>query len=429
MIEIQCTSCQTRYRIDERILPDETPTFKCSRCGHVFSAEPRERPPLPRKPEQVNLRAAEPAPEAAVRPRAGGGGAAADAARSAAEAVRSAETSARAESAAAKAAVAVTEPERPAESPGDPGWRTGHEPGGGAEGDPGEDRFARPFDERSEAAPGETMTFDFSEDRGKSGELPEIPVAAAAHEWKVGGEDDPADRSFAKAVTDDEPDVEEYPRGIIDVQPEPQDRRSRRPAAGTVHSAGLFIGVFGLVAFGFGLLSLLLCGAPAASAGLLSRIPLFGASFAPPMSPAKRIALVDVNGQYARLKDGQAAFIVSGAADNVSDLTLHAVQIEAALIGVDRQVARQTVYCGNNLSLKMVAEMTQHELEFFQKLDPPKSFALAASESAPFVVVFIAPPPSATRFQVRVAQAGEAADEAAASDSADSSGDDATPSP
>ena len=45
MIEIQCTSCQTRYRIDERILPEDTPTFKCSRCGHVFSAEPRQKSP------------------------------------------------------------------------------------------------------------------------------------------------------------------------------------------------------------------------------------------------------------------------------------------------------------------------------------------------------------------------------------------------
>ncbi len=40
MIEIQCTSCHTRYRIDERVLPGEAPTFKCSRCGHVFTSEP-----------------------------------------------------------------------------------------------------------------------------------------------------------------------------------------------------------------------------------------------------------------------------------------------------------------------------------------------------------------------------------------------------
>src|SRR5579864_6218764 len=50
MIEIQCTSCHTRYRIDERVLPDDTPTFKCSRCGHVFNADPipaKVRAPAP----------------------------------------------------------------------------------------------------------------------------------------------------------------------------------------------------------------------------------------------------------------------------------------------------------------------------------------------------------------------------------------------
>src|SRR5579863_2705693 len=52
MIEIQCTSCHTRYRIDERVLPDDTPTFKCSRCGHVFTAEPvRQRPRKAGSPE------------------------------------------------------------------------------------------------------------------------------------------------------------------------------------------------------------------------------------------------------------------------------------------------------------------------------------------------------------------------------------------
>src|SRR6266404_2220326 len=62
MIEIQCTSCQTRYRIDERILPEDTPTFKCSRCGHVFSAEPRQKPS--RRASADGARAAAPAKSA-----------------------------------------------------------------------------------------------------------------------------------------------------------------------------------------------------------------------------------------------------------------------------------------------------------------------------------------------------------------------------
>ncbi|MGH7931789.1 MAG: zinc-ribbon domain-containing protein, partial [Candidatus Binataceae bacterium] len=49
-IEIQCTSCHTRYRIDEQVLPEGTPTFKCSRCGHVFSFEPRAKDPLGQDP-------------------------------------------------------------------------------------------------------------------------------------------------------------------------------------------------------------------------------------------------------------------------------------------------------------------------------------------------------------------------------------------
>ena len=74
MIEIQCTSCHTRYRIDERVLPDDTPTFKCSRCGHVFNADPvpaKVRKPAAPPPEADSesqpartIRAARPRPSA-----------------------------------------------------------------------------------------------------------------------------------------------------------------------------------------------------------------------------------------------------------------------------------------------------------------------------------------------------------------------------
>ena len=68
MIEIQCTSCQTRYRIDERILPEDTPTFKCSRCGHVFSAEPRQKSPRRASAEGARgAAAAKAAPQSASR--------------------------------------------------------------------------------------------------------------------------------------------------------------------------------------------------------------------------------------------------------------------------------------------------------------------------------------------------------------------------
>src|SRR5258708_10361577 len=76
MIEIQCTSCHTRYRIDERVLPDDTPTFKCSRCGHVFNADPvpaKVRKPAPQATESDSqqprtIRPSRPRPSALKSP-------------------------------------------------------------------------------------------------------------------------------------------------------------------------------------------------------------------------------------------------------------------------------------------------------------------------------------------------------------------------
>src|SRR5260370_6657551 len=64
MTEIQGTRCHTRYRIDERVLPDDTPTFKCSRCGHVFNADPvpaKQRTPAPTANEQATWNDSQPA--------------------------------------------------------------------------------------------------------------------------------------------------------------------------------------------------------------------------------------------------------------------------------------------------------------------------------------------------------------------------------
>jgi Protein of unknown function (DUF3426) len=98
--------------------------------------------------------------------------------------------------------------------------------------------------------------------------------------------------------------------------------------------------------------------------------------------------------------------VVTGIAENVGGAPLHAVQIAASLRdAAQRPLANRAVYCGNNLSAAMVKQMTPHEVEFFQKLDPPKAFTLDPSAAAPFVIVFIDPPTGVTRFDVSVASA------------------------
>jgi uncharacterized protein DUF3426 len=143
---------------------------------------------------------------------------------------------------------------------------------------------------------------------------------------------------------------------------------------------------------------------------MLSHLPKIGDRFIPPIAPARLVAMRDVHSDYLRTKGGHNALVVTGIAENVGDRALHGVQIAASLRDpADHTLASRAVYCGNNLSAPMVAQMTPHELEFFQKLDPPKTFALEPSATSPFVIVFIDPPSAVNRFDVSVASADASA--------------------
>src|SRR5262245_39984881 len=44
---VSCPSCDTVYRVPPRSQLDEYPTFRCSRCDHVFAPDDGAEEPLP----------------------------------------------------------------------------------------------------------------------------------------------------------------------------------------------------------------------------------------------------------------------------------------------------------------------------------------------------------------------------------------------
>ena len=118
------------------------------------------------------------------------------------------------------------------------------------------------------------------------------------------------------------------------------------------------------------------------------------------------VTLHDVRSEYYTLKGGHVALVITGNAQNVGGRPLHLVGIDADLIGdAARPIASQSVYCGNELSAKMLGEMTPREIEFSQGLSPQKSFAMEPSASAPFLMVFIDPPTGAGKIRISVSKA------------------------
>jgi len=442
MIEIQCTSCHTRYRIDERVLPDDTPTFKCSRCGHVFNADPvpaKVRKVAPEAPETESqqlrtIRPARPRPSALKSP------------------VES-EVVKREHSAELRRTVApapevpvrrVQSPEPPQRAPierkmPEPSRDESRRAGEVRQEPDADDPLNRPFGDREEKADtGENLRFDFSDERG------EIADAPPEHElerpephdggWQVG--DTPADFEHAPMrqpptmMADPEPAPRPAPASVRRMaapleaeaprfgQPQPQgkstgfelgqagDDSTESVFSGATHASGFFLAMFFFVAIVFLGASALICDEPAASARILGQAPRIGDYFARPIVPAMLVTLHDVRSEYYTLKGGHVALVITGNAQNVGARPLHLVGINADLIGEgSRPLASQSVYCGNELSPKMLGEMTPREIEFSQGMSPQKSFAMEPSVSAPFLMVFIDPPTGAGKIRISVSKA------------------------
>ncbi len=415
MVEIQCSSCHTRYRIDERVLPEDTPTFKCSRCGHVFSVEPRG----PKTAEAAGAKATDsvrqplataerqPAPEPKVRTAAAKSGGLK--ARPSLKIVPPPPAPREARPPEPGATVAATDPEP--------------EPGSSGAIQPDSDNpLERPFSHRIEE-PDPNENFDFSAENEETAAGTDDTVDEVGDEdtWEVGESSlhfrEQHEHHVGSLEESDAPEETRAPafdarKPEREAQAEPAGEE-RAPALGRpVHSSGFFLACFFFVALAFGAISLLIAGEPAASTALLSALPTIGDRFVTPAPASVQIALREVHAAYQSINGRRQALVITGQALNVGNQPLHEVQIAVSLLdGSQQGLARQAVYCGNGLSGRMISQMTPRELDFYQKLEPPKTFLLQASDSSPFVAIFVEPPAGAGSFAVEVERAGRGSSE------------------
>ncbi len=458
MIEVQCPSCQTRYRIDESVLQD-SPTFKCSRCGHVFSGDPRmakraSAAPKPRpappaaksSPQQQDA----PAPQAAPppsEPQARGGAsprqmnAAADVPPSPQRAGSTADlqsaqpdlTQPRRDAPSADLHSDFARPPQPRQTGDAAATNTNYSPppvtpsarpaapapAPGRGESQADNPLARSFGEE-EHKPPENLTFDFADDAAEQqhhmGEAPEASEPEDRYDrWRVG--DAEAERIAQPPALG----MGRYQarRAAISQASLRVDRASiaaaDAPEHDRVRSTGFFLGLFALIVICFGLFTFILGISPSLSRELLAHLPVIGSEFTPAPPRPSAVSLSGVHAEYRLLDGHRRALIVSGRAENRGAEPLHAIEVGVSLIdNQERPVLSQSVFCGDLVSPKIVSQMTPHELQFFQNLAPPKNFALKSGDSSPFFVMFINPPPNVINFHVSVLKAEPAGGESMA---------------
>ena len=275
--------------------------------------------------------------------------------------------------------------------------------------------------EHDEAADGgENLTFDFGDDEPAEMEMREEPHAEPPEEWEVG---EPGTGTLRReegpnAIAEESPHEIPPRPGHVEGPPKfepPAQPQFGRPEAEPepifveavrVRSSFFFLGVFVALFAAFALLSLAIVSAPEASRRLFDLVPGLGERFKPAPNPANEVVLSDIHADYQVLKEGPAALLVSGRARNDGTLPLHRVRLRISLIDSgEHELAAQTISCGNVISNRMISEMTEREIEFFQRLDPPKTFVMKTGDSASFVVVFLNPSAHPAHFRVKVVAA------------------------
>jgi hypothetical protein len=270
--------------------------------------------------------------------------------------------------------------------------------------------LARSFADEDAKTPG-NLTFDFGDDPTEQHHLDETAEPSETEDrydrWHVG---EPEEEPPAQELTPEMARYRARRAAIMKASQRVDGAPSEAPAHERAHSSAFFLGLFVLIVVAFGAVTFMLGLSPSFSREMLAQVPVIGGEFTTAVPRPALVSLSAVHAEYRVLDGSRRALIVSGRAENRGAEPLHTIQVGVSL--VDNQhhpVISQSVFCGDLVSPKIVGQMTPHELQFFQKLAPPKNFTLKSGDSSPFFVMFINPPANIANYQVTVLKAEPAA--------------------
>ena len=124
--------------------------------------------------------------------------------------------------------------------------------------------------------------------------------------------------------------------------------------------------------------------------GLLKPIPWLGLSVVQNNYLRQGIVLQTSRPSFQRILGNREVFVVSGVVLNRNPVKVREIKLEGYIFGSDGKVLeRQVITLGNAISAKILRDLTALEISTLQRLSPPKRFEMSPDESANFVIVFL----------------------------------------
>ncbi len=379
---IQCPSCRTTYTVSENLITTPNPTFRCSRCKHIFvvglksEAKSFQEGPTPaslaggQEEENREFSFSFPSQKKPEQER-----------QEIFDSLRAKE---------------VPFTEKPEEK----------------KLESAELQAAEPFSIPKDAPP-----FAAAEEQTSAGTHEKIAshlTQEGEDSWSIRWPNPPNEAPFiisdesrslqTESAADGPPEFEQSAPALEDrvtpfaLEPQHDQRLSTLP----------YLSLFGCLLLAFSLLTFVHQVQPRSIDKFIKGIPWFGAAVFRNNHLRHGIALQSIRPSIQKIQGNREVFVVSGIAANDNSTSVREVRIEGRVYSAEgKEIERQTMTVGNAISEKIIRDMTTQELSIIQKSGPLKRFGIAPEESANFVIVFLKPTKEIKKFTCRVVSAEE----------------------
>jgi predicted Zn finger-like uncharacterized protein len=350
---VKCPKCKTTYKVSEEVLKGAAPVFRCSRCKHTFELGVAER-----SAERTEMTPPVKAPSAA-----------------------SAEDDEPSFAFAPKEAAQAS------------------------------DEYKQPEDESIKDIP--------LKDKSISAVRGDDP-----DHWSMSGSEPKSEEPFTFTATHDLPKLDKSfdPPGVPETRaPLSESTSTLSSPEGNILSLDPYrdqqasimpyLTLFGLLLIFFSVVTVFNQANPGVTAGVVRKIPLFGASVLRNNRLKDKVLLQSLYADYRSIQGNREVFVITGVALNRNPIIIREVRVKGQVYNQDgKELEQQTVWIGNAISPKIVRGMTAQDISDLQRLKPLKSFEIPPGDSIPFTIVFLRPAKGVRNFSCEVISAeGEAA--------------------
>lgn len=380
---IRCPSCSTTYKVSGSVFDAPRPTFRCTRCKHIFTFQVR----LQLDDEDPSAAAAttNQMPEAGAAgdgPVAGGGSDTDEEPYAEGRVDTHDSQASRVEAAGSHTGAAQGTLELP---------RTSAEAESASRDSSETQAVGEDYDE---------IQFDDPDfDPGVEVDRPDVrPPESFDIE-----EDDVPIQDARKPDFEIDDDFLIRPRREAEPPPPPP----RANARGSIVPMVSFVA---LAVFAFVLVWLIYQVNPRPLDALLRRIPWYGNTMFENRHFKSTLVFESLVSGVQPVLNQTEVFIVSGKLVNRNDRSVHKVRIETQLFDAEgKQIGREITFVGNGISAKTIQDMPFREISMLQSLKPLSAYRIPAAQSANFTVVFPKPDTAVESFSCRVISVDAAA--------------------